>query len=272
MEANMKRIILLFITFCSAFVLYGEELEMLVGAERAALLLAGDFVSEIQFNNPTPLLVPAVAGVQDSIQSVQNSFRPNTMAESLYLYKKPADANQVAWTEDELTAIYNNSLALSSLAGIQYYSSSRKTMRTFYETSVVIDNLENKNPRRDPVYQIPPKDLTLYARQKDLTFGDNVYQYTYHKEDDYLVFIQENLSSMNIGIIPVVGKNRLRSVITIIDAGENLLVYVVSMAETIMFPGISERVGNSFSTRAEAILTWFTGQADKAFQSASRNR
>jgi hypothetical protein len=33
---------------------------------------------------------------------------------------------------------------------------------------------------------------------------------------------------------------------------------------------MGERVGNSFSTRAEAILKWFGGQADKAFAKTNR--
>lgn len=267
-------LIVLFIALCSGTVLYANELETLIGAERAALLIGGASVNEIQTQskNLLPLLVPNMPGVRNVIQSVQNSFDPNVMVESLYLYKKPAEANQGAWTEDEKTALYNYSLALSSLSGIQYYSSSRKTMRTFYETSMIIDNPENKNPKPDPVYQIPPRELILYARQKDLTFGDNVYQYTYRMEDEYLVFIQENLTNMNAGIIPAVRKNKLRSAVVVIDADEYFLIYVASMADTIVFPGISQRIGNSFSTRAEAILHWFTGQADQAFEFASENQ
>lgn len=267
----MKKLMILMIALCCTITLHGEELEMLIGAERAALLLADESITELQLKNPVPKLIPNKLGVQNIIQDVQNSFAPNLMVESLFLYKKPAGAHQGSWTEAERTAVYNSSLALSSLAGIEYYSTSRRTMRTFYETSSIIDNPENKNPQRDPVYRIPPKDLTLYARQKDLTFGDNIYQYTYHTEDDFLVFIQENLTAMNKGIIPAVGRNKLRSAVAIINAGEYLLVYAVSMADTIMLPGISQRVGQSFSTRAEAILHWFSSQADKAFQSSGQN-
>lgn len=267
----MKKIIVLFAALCSVFALHAENLETLVSAEKARTLLSGESIGEIQFSNPTPILVPNKIAVQNLIQSIQNSFNPNTIVESLYLYKKPAGANLRAWTDEERTALYNHSLALSSLTGIQYYSSSRKTMRTFYENSVIIDDPKSKNPQKDPVYAVPPKELILNARQKDLTFGDNVYQYTYHAEDDYLVFVQENLTAMKAGIIPVVGKNKLRSAVAVIDAGEYLLIYVASMAETMMFPGIKERVGNSFSTRAEAILSWFSDQADQAFASVIGN-
>jgi hypothetical protein len=265
----MKKMIILVIAFYSAINLFGADLENFVETERAAILLEKGSINELQTKKPSPLLVPNLVDVQNLIQSVQASFDPNVMVESLFLYKKPSNANQNGWTKNERTAIFNYSLALSSLTGLEYYSSSRKKMRTFYENSEIIDNPEMKNPQQDPVFANPPKELILYARQKDLTFGDNVYQYTYYTEDDYLIFVQENLTTMNAGIIPAIGKNKLRSTVAIIDAGEYFLIYVISMADTVVLPGISGRMGRSFSTRAEAVLNWFSGQADKAFQTVS---
>ncbi|MDR2897644.1 MAG: hypothetical protein LBU99_02435 [Spirochaetaceae bacterium] len=244
---------------------YGADLESLIGAERRDILLNGRSIAETQLKKPAPLLVPNLTEVQNLIQSVQDSFEPNIMVESLYLYKKPAKASKSGWTEAERTAVYNRLLGLSSLKGIQYYSSSRKTMRTFYETSTIIDDPEGKIPLSDPRYQIPPKEVILYARQKDLTFGDNIYKYTYLTEREYMIFIQENLTAMNAGIIPAIGKNKLHSTAVIIDAGEQFLIYMVSMADTAVLPGISKRVSSSFSTRADAIVQWLIDQLDRAF-------
>lgn len=260
---------ILFIVLFVGITIYGEDLELLIGAEQAEILLNGDSINELQTKNPNSSLVPNISGVQELVQSVQSSFDPNIMVESLYLYKKPAEANPNAWTADERTALFNHSLALSSLAGVEYYSTSRKKMRTFYEISEIIDNPESKIPQQDPQFSVLPEDLMLYARQEDLTFGDNIYQYVFHIEENYLVFVQENLTDIRAGIIPVAGKNQLRSVVAVIDSGEYFLIYLVSMADTILLPGLSKRMGESFSTRAEAVLHWFTGQADKAFASVS---
>jgi hypothetical protein len=137
-------------------------------------------------------------------------------------------------------------------------------MRTFYEISTVIDGPDTKRPLSDPSYTTPPAELRIYARQKDLTFGDNIYQYTYYAYPGSLVFVQENLSTMNYGPIIVVRKNQLRSVVCVLDAGDSLLVYVASMAKAASFPGMNERAGRSFSNRAEAILAWFSRRADDA--------
>jgi hypothetical protein len=80
-----------------------------------------------------------------------------------------------------------------------------------------------------------------------------------------LIFVQQNLTAMNAGIIPAVGKNKLRTVMAVIDAGDSLLIYAVSMAKAAPFPGLGERIGNSFTNRAEAVLKWFSGRADGVF-------
>lgn len=263
----MKKTMILFFLAALSAGLYAENLENLLGSKNASALLKGDPVTEVQSRNPEPRLIPEVAGVKHIIDTVKKGFTPNMMVESLYIYKKPAGANKGTWTENELSALYNKALAISTLEGIQYYSTSRKTMRTFYETSSVVDNPEKKNPLPDPTYFVPPRELTLYARQKDGTFGDNIYKYTYYTEKNYLLFIQENLTTMTAGIIPAVGKNKLHSLVAVIDADEYLLIYVSSMADVASIPGIAQRVGNSFSTRADAIMNWFTSQADTVFSS-----
>ncbi|MDR2101803.1 MAG: hypothetical protein LBP43_04465 [Treponema sp.] len=252
--------------------LEASSLEDLVGRDRAGALIRGETLTELQFKASRPLLIPQNDFVRQLVTDIREDLEPSLFVESLFLYKKPAGAELPRWSPAEREALFNEALALSTLAGLQYYSSSRKTLRTFYETSVVIDGPDTRRPLPDPAYGPAPKtplpipaELTIYARQKDLTFGDNIYQYTYHAREDSLVFIQRNLTAMNAGIIPAVGRNRLRSVVAVFDAGEYLLLFLSSMARAASFPGRNERVGRSFSTRAEAILQWVTGQADKAF-------
>jgi hypothetical protein len=242
---------------------FSATLEDLVGPGRAAELMNRQTLNEVQYREPRPLLVPQDRFIRQLIDEAMGALGPSLFVESLSRYAKPVGAGN--WSAAERTALYNKALALSTLEGIQYFSSSRNRMRTFYEASRVIDGPDTKKPLADPVFGDPPAELTIYARQKDLTFGDNIYQYRYYARPDSLVFVQENLSVLNVGPIPVVGRNKLRSVVAVIDAGPCLLVYVASMAKAVSFPGMNERAGRSFSTRAEAILTWFSTQADRAF-------
>ncbi|GHV76351.1 hypothetical protein AGMMS49942_11720 [Spirochaetia bacterium] len=236
-------------------------LEELIGLDRVTELAAANPITEVQYKNPQPRLIPRNGELRRLISDAMRTLEPTFFVESLYRYQKPAPG---AWTEAERNALYNATLAISTLEGIEYFSASRNRMRTFYETSTVIDGPDTKRPRPDPAYTTPPAELTIYARQKDLTFGDNLYRYTYYARPDSLVFVQENLTVMNVGLIRVVKKNQLRSVVAVLDAGDSLLVYVVSMAKAASSPWLNERAGRSFANRAAAILSWFTKRADEA--------
>lgn len=240
------------------------SLDELIGSDLAGELLREGMIIKLQLKNPKPALIPRNVFVGQLVNNILNDLNPSVAVESLYLYKKPSGS--AAWSEAERNALYNEVLSLSSLKGLQYFSSSRNKMWTFYDTSMVIDGPESKNPLPDPFYSVPLRELTLYARQRDETFGDNIYQYTYHARQDSLVLTQQNLTNMRYKGITLVGKNRLSSLITAIDTESYLVIYAVSMAKIISLPLFNQRIGRAFSTRLEALLTWFSGRADLVFQ------
>jgi hypothetical protein len=157
--------------------LFPASLEELAGQERAAELLAGKTITEVQLRKPRPLLIPRHAELLRLTDEIMESLEPELFVETLCRYQKPSGSGDSPWTDDERLRLYNGALALSSLSGIQYYSASRKTMRTFYEYSRVIDGPDTKQVLPDPVFSAIPREQYIYARQKDLTFGDNIYQY-----------------------------------------------------------------------------------------------
>ena len=212
-------------------------------------------------------LAPRYAALGRLLETNRSSLNPNVMIESLRLYRKPSGGAD--WTTAERTDLYNGVISLSTLAGLEYFSRTRNRMRVFYEVSTVIDGPGSRNPRPDPVYRTPPAELSLYARQKDLTFGDNIYRYTYYAEQSSLIIFMENITNMTYGPVTVMDSRNLRSVIAIFDCGPNLLVYTASMARATMLPGIRQRVGESVNNRAAALLSWFTQKADHAFRRSS---
>jgi hypothetical protein len=237
---------------------FADTLEGLVGAERAGVLRVAGEISRTQTKAPVAALLPQHEAAK-KIFSEAAAIAPDIMVESLHLYRKPFSRPLNA---GETTALRNGTLAVSTLAGLQYYSESRSTMRTFYETSTVIDGPETKKPLADLVFSPPSASMSFYARQKDLTFGDNVYRYDYHFSDNSITFVQSNLTTMTYVFLPLLGKDRLRSMVSVIDAGDSLLVYTVSMARAALFPGMDKRIGASFSNRTEAVFQWFSAKAD----------
>ena len=240
-----------------------RTLEDLVGQVTAGALRRGERPLEIQFRNPQLGLVPAEPFLGELLKNIEDTLEPSVGVESLQLYPKAPGAPHMLGPL-EMNALLNSILALSTLEGIQYYSVSRGQMRVFYESSQVIEGPQSRRPIPDPVYSEPPESLRVYANQRDLSFGENIYQYDFYVRPGLIVFTQQNVSALSYGIIPAVGRNRLCSVVAIFDAGEYLLVYGASLARAALVPGMRERIGNSFSSRAEAIFQWFCSRADLA--------
>lgn len=261
----MKKTAFLFLGFFITPLVFSIPLEELISPSHAGQLRSGSGIMfESQLRNPSFRLLPDNNELRQFINEAKNRLGPNMLIEALYLYNKPALTGN--WTEPQRHALYNQILALSTMTGIQYYSATRGVMRTFFEYSSVVDDPGAKNPLPDPSYPVPPPGgLSLYARQRDLTFGDNIYRYSYFLGADSIYFTQENITALTYGIIQVIGRNNLWTVISIHDCGDSLLIYTASMVKAGSFPGMGSRISSSFSNRAEAVLKWFSGRADMVF-------
>jgi len=242
------------------------SLDDLAGAERAALLRgSAEGLSEVQLRSPVPRLLPRHSVLESAVAAAMEELSPGVLVENLFLYRKPSGGSS-AWTAEERLALFERMTALGTLAGIRYFSASRGEMRTFYETSSVIDNPRDRRPLPDPSFATLPATLTLYARQRDLTFGDNTYGFDFRTGDDFIFFEQRNLTVLNAGIVPAIGRDRFRMVMAVIDAGDSLLVYTAAMARVATLLGMGDRVGGSFGNRLEAVLGWFSDHADTVFR------
>ena len=254
-----SKVIIIFLFTLIAPRVFSVPLEDVVSSAQAAQLrTSSEIIIETQLRDPFPRLMPNNSEFRQFVNRVQNALNPGIMVEALFLYQKPDQyfTSAGSWDNAQKTGVFNQITALSTLSGIQYFSASRDTMRTFYETSVIVDGPSGRNPLPDPVFSQAPAAYTLYARQKDLTFGDNVYRYDYVSSQEIIYFVQENMTSLTYGIIPAIGRGNLRSVIAIIDCGDSILIYAVSMAKAASLPGFGDRISSSFSSRASAILGW----------------
>ena len=265
-----NKIIILFISIIwFPVTVFSNTLERLVGVEIANQLISqGSIDAVTDEGNAYPSLIPNNEFIENLINRHWEEMEPSLYAESLKLYSKPQSST---WTKDEKLALLNEYLALSSLAGMKYYSKTKGKMRVLYEESDVIDDPENKKIIKDPVYPHCPDSLIVFTRQKDTTFGENIYRYNYYCRPDVLVFTQENLSTMNYGILPLIGKNKLCSVISVIDMEEYLLIHILSIAKASPASWMKKRVQDSFSNRANALMDWFAEKADRVYNKQKKN-
>ncbi|MDR2601294.1 MAG: hypothetical protein LBC53_02415 [Spirochaetaceae bacterium] len=213
-----------------------------------------------------PAIAPNYPPLRKALAEKLVNLKPNVCAEALSLYKKPEGASKSAWTEKERAAVYNETLALSSLRGLRYFSRRRGRMHTLYESSAVVEGPSYKAPLPDPEFSTPPADFSVFVRQKDTKFGDNVYLFNYKTESNAIFFSQTNITIMRIAFIPVISKGNMCSYSVVLDAGDSLLVYAVSLVQAASLPSMFvEQANASVNNRTAALLEWLSSRLKKAF-------
>lgn len=204
-------------------------------------------------------LVPNIAFIEESKNIPQVPDTP-FFVENLYLYKKTS--GKVGPAGNDVAKISSILRSLSRLEGIQYYSTSRKKMRTLYEKSYVVDGAKTKKRIPDPV-DGSAEGMKIIALQKDLTFGEYLYQYSYRETADTVAFFSENLEPMSLSFIKLIDPENLRVSLVVYDMGDSLLVYGLTCADFPAIPGLESKISASFSTRADAIYKWFISEYEK---------
>ncbi len=199
--------------------------------------------------NMQPALVPPFE-VPRLFAAQWKKDTPACLIESLYLYKKKLDKKKDVRT---ISRIFRS---ISQLKGLEYYSSSRKKMRTLYESSYVIDDPETKIKQDDPVERAET-DFSVYALQKDLTFGEHVYRYRFISDDNSSGFISTNNDLLKYKVFKAVKPNDLQVSICVTDLGDYLLIHGLTRADFTSLSVLRKRVQRSFKTRGEAVLKWF---------------
>lgn len=180
--------------------------------------------------------------------------------ETLYLYRKPA--GRITAPGDDVQAVSVILRSLSRLEGIEYYSTSRKKMRTLYEKSYAVNSAEERKRIDDPV-DGSADHQTILAVQKDLTFGEFLYRYSYRQTADSVAFFSSNADPLSYSLMKLVGPDHLRISLVVQDLGDFFLVYNVTRADFPALPGIEGKLKASFTTRAEAVYTWFIREYER---------
>jgi hypothetical protein len=235
----------------------GSLLARLFPADAAGQLAASG--KAVRTSSGEPGLLPLHQG-SDSIRDALASEKPSLLVEAVFVLPRPKPADDAAMST-ELATIYGILRSLGSLQGIEYYSVSRKSMRTFYAESFIIDDPSSKARVPDPAPPAPgalPATETLFAFQRDLSFGANTYRYDYRSYPNAILLKSSNLTRMSYGPLPLIAPSTLNTRLLVIQAEDGLLFYVESGTDApAIFKG---RLGESFANRAEALYRWFSAK------------
>ncbi len=236
----------------------GMLVSQLLPADALAQLAASGKAIRSSAGDPAFLPAhPSSAAIRDELES----GRPSLLVEAVFSLPRAKPAGAAA-TSAELASIYGILKSLGSLQGIEYYSASHKAMRIFYAESYIIDGPTSRIRLADPAPPasgaVPPAE-TIFAFQRDLSFGSNTYRYDYSSYKDAVLLQSRNLTGMSYGFVPVIAPDSLATKLLVIQADDAILVYVSSGADA---PGIFKgRLEESFGNRAEALFKWFSAKA-----------
>ena len=235
-----------------------STLDSFLSAEqRIELLKQGKLLRSV-FNkeNALPRLAPLFA-VPQTFSESWNKGNPTFLIEALYLYKKTQGGTK------DIGKISRILRSVSKLEGLQYYSSSRKKMRTLYEASYMIEDSKTKKRLTDPIEE-PAADFSVYVLQKDLTFGKNIYRYRFCSDADSAGFISTNIDALKYSVFKVIEPENLEASIAVTDLGDYLLIYALTRVYFTAPSVFRDRVQNSFRTRGEAVYGWFIAQYEES--------
>jgi hypothetical protein len=199
-------------------------------------------------------LLPRRAQILEEIRARQLTVG----VEILAVYPGTGDALD---TPEGQRRLYNLMNAVSGMKGLEYYSASRKRLRTLFAESHLIDDPLNRRPIPDRTFpgEIPPVEQA-YLYQEDLTFGGTVYRLEYYFDDGVLSLHTSNLTPMRYLGLPMIREGESLSWICLIPYGSNVLFYGLTGGKTMKFLGLekSKSREESFYHRLKAIYGWYT--------------
>ncbi len=154
--------------------------------------------------------------------------------------------------------------AVSTMQGINYWSASREEFRTLYLESYRVASPSQQDPLPDLPGVATADATTLFAFQRDGTFGGNVYQLDYRAGPNHLLMTMENATTMTYRVVPMVRPGNLQTFVLVEfrESTRELFFYgnIAVRVPTIL--GLEERARNSFYNRIVAIQGWFVDQLD----------
>lgn len=193
-----------------------------------------------------PTLTPNASLSQTLRDNFLERKTPSFVCESLYLVKK-ADFNR-------------SSVALrsfSTLKGIEYYSHSRKKMRTLYSECYAVD--EKKKPIPDPV-EGNCDGKTFNVMMHDSTFGKHFYEYKFYERENQVAFESKNKDTFFLAIIKVLGAEKMTVSFSAVDMGDDVLLYVLFGADFFATKSMENTLTASFLARINVLYDWFERQ------------
>lgn len=263
----MKKIvslILVFFVFLS-FISATSALDLfpLYTTEQKASLISGEMIKGTSVSDDIMTFVPAGSIITDTAKEVLSYEKGFVVAVDMLI---PYPESMKDMSEDEmLLYLYNNSLQVSTMKGIEYISHrAGDKLKVLFDDAYMLLSDDKDDKTEDPIIDSVPEYAEHYVYMKDTSFGKNVYRIEYKAKANELALEMRNSSElkfMGIGIVAP-GKVALSMDMMLTDEGilfsgiasvkdktpkVNLLVYTIDLEESIM-------------NRVIALKDWYFGR------------
>jgi len=209
------------------------------------------------------MLVPLLNGASQVSDHIELTLNDSSLIIEALAFLPPSQKEKESFEIkdqlEKLALLFNN---FSSLQGIQYWSGSRKIMRTLYMSAYRVENKKNKKKIQDPasvdeLHALLPRQAYLY--QKDQTFDGLVTEVQCSLLPTSFVMINTNVTPLALIGVPVLSSDGLRTGFLATPSPDGLLLYFVTSMKA---PAVlRNRVFESASNKALALLHWFISEA-----------
>ena len=189
------------------------------------------------------------------IQEEYLSVGPNILVETVFFLPL-----QEKLYPDTLTlGIYNTLRSIRSLKGIEYYSVSRKKVRTFFNDAYMVKNAGDITPLPDPLVKKVPSSDNIVIFQEDTTFGKSYTAMRYLSGKGNILVTMRNLTELTYGPIRVIEKDSMIIDMLVCPMDGGILFYGLCSVKTADLFGIAKSRSESFYNRIAALYAWFSG-------------
>jgi len=235
-----------------------DEITSFLSSDQRNELLSRGELTEFHFDNFVPYLLPPLK-MEKELRSMVSEEELNMGIEGLFLYRD-FDADAFRKNPDgTLLELYNALRSVSTLEGTEYYSASREEMRTLFEESWRIPDLESSRKKLEDshVTAIPVRDQ-FFIHQKDKSFGKHESEMTFEYTAPVIWSVIINQTPMFYkGILKAISPQQLQIHLVVIPTDKGLLFYGISAADTINVKAFREKANNSFYNRVKALYAWY---------------
>ncbi len=156
--------------------------------------------------------------------------------------------------------LYDALHAISTLAGIRYFSVWHRDERVLFNTAHAIDG--SGAATADPIPSPDGHDVA-YALVDDARFGTTPFRLEYRTADDAILLIVSNLRGLSLLVFPLIDPERLLIALLIAPAGgdEPRALYGLVAAQAPEVPFLEALVEDSLRNRLAAMADWIRARA-----------